>query len=694
MPAIIPYETHEVSNIFCFAALADKQNGTFYTDATGTLPTVSLDGNQYYFIAYHYDTNYIFAMPIKDVKDATLVAACAEVVNTLKEKGYKPTLNITDNQAVRPLKEYLKSEDCAWQFVKSANHCVNATERAIQTFKNHFISGLCSTDGNWPLQLWDTLTLQAVIAMNLLRASRIDPNKSAYHQLHGHKYDWNAHPMAPPGTKAIVYLSLDDRGSWAPRGIDAWCCGPDLDHYRNMRFYVPATKAYRTSGSFDLFPQHCMLPELTPDAHATEVYDELVESIQRIRKQPKKKLLSNMTKALRYLARDKAPIERVADVPHSKGTKTNSEGAPVERMDNPPPITTSTNPTNPQILQTKPRTHQRSTRTNDPGRLPPINDPNACPFTKPGRSCRLQNVEPVPIIPVNEHAPSSTRIPYTSPNIISQEALNHIMACTDHETNEIWLPNAFTLASPTAPINQGNTGNIDIEHFCAPVAHPMTGETISKHRKLMRDAVLGEMWATAFGKEFGNLAQGDDRTGEKGTNAIFVMTPDEILRIPKDRVVTYGRIVVDYRPQKKDPNRVHITTGGNLIQYPGELTTRTADLTTSKILWNSVLNTPGAKFMGIDIKSFYLLAPLERYEYMKMPLSIFPQHVCEQYNLEQHAKEGFVFLEIRGAIYCLPQAGALANKLLRKRLAPAGYYEVAHTPGLWKMCLDQSNSPW
>ena len=55
-----------------------------------------------------------------------------------------------------------------------------------------------------------------------------------------------------------------------------------------------------------------------------------------------------------------------------------------------------------------------------------------------------------------------------------------------------------------------------------------------------------------------------------------------IKNIPKDRVVTYARIVVDYRPQKADPNRVRITAGGNLIQYPGELTTRTTDLRTTK----------------------------------------------------------------------------------------------------------------
>ena len=42
------------------------------------------------------------------------------------------------------------------------------------------------------------------------------------------------------------------------------------------------------------------------------------------------------------------------------------------------------------------------------------------------------------------------------------------------------------------------------------------------------------------------------------------------------------------------------------------------------------------------------------------------------------------YLEIRRTIYGLPQAGILANKQLREKLLPAGYYEVAHTPGLWR----------
>ncbi len=112
-------------------------------------------------------------------------------------------------------------------------------------------------------------------------------------------------------------------------------------------------------------------------------------------------------------------------------------------------------------------------------------------------------------------------------------------------------------------------------HFCAPVIHPVTGESIDKYTTLIRDDRLRDVWQRAFGKEFGNLAQGNDLTGTPFTNTIYVLSHDEICNIPTDRTVTYVRVVVDYRPQKADPNRVRLTAGGTI---------RTAELTTAKIL--------------------------------------------------------------------------------------------------------------
>ena len=137
------------------------------------------------------------------------------------------------------------------------------------------------------------------------------------------------------------------------------------------------------------------------------------------------------------------------------------------------------------------------------------------------------------------------------------------------------------------------------------------------------------------------MAQGDDISGTKGKNYIFVMTHDKIAQMrAKGKKPTYARVVVEFCPQKEDPNRVRITTGGNLIKYLGELTTRTADLTTAKMLWNSVISTDGAKFMGLDIGDFYLETPMEEYEYMIMPLHLFPQHTIDQYKLQENAQNG------------------------------------------------------
>ena len=91
----------------------------------------------------------------------------------------------------------------------------------------------------WSFQLWNTITEQAVITFNTLRTSRINPKKSAYHQLHGKRYDWNRFPLAPPGTRAVLYLDPDNRSSWGTRGIYAWYCGTSNDHYICNKFYVP-----------------------------------------------------------------------------------------------------------------------------------------------------------------------------------------------------------------------------------------------------------------------------------------------------------------------------------------------------------------------------------------------------------------------------------------------------------------------
>ena len=118
---------------------------------------------------------------------------------------------------------------------------------------------------------------------------------------------------------------------------------------------------------------------------------------------------------------------------------------------------------------------------------------------------------------------------------------------------------------------------------------------------------------------------------------MFVMNHNEIKQAYlAKRKFTYAK-VVDHRPQKEDANRIRITAGGNLIKYAGDVSTRTADLCTSKLLWNSVLSTPDAKYMCLDIKNYYLTAALDYFEYMRMPLELFPSWIRKQYDLDNCA---------------------------------------------------------
>ena len=67
-----------------------------------------------------------------------------------------------------------------------------------------------------------------------------------------------------------------------------------------------------------------------------------------------------------------------------------------------------------------------------------------------------------------------------------------------------------------------------------------------------------------------------------------------------------------------------------------------------------------------------------------MPVDLIPPEFMDLYELHDKVKNGYVYMEIQRGMYGLPQSGILANKLLKERLAKDGYYEVKHTPDLFR----------
>ena len=190
---------------------------------------------------------------------------------------------------------------------------------------------------------------------------------------------------------------------------------------------------------------------------------------------------------------------------------------------------------------------------------------------------------------------------------------------------------------------------------------PTTGK-ILEYRDLTKVPELRETWIKSLANEMGRLAQGIRDI--KGTNTIYFIDKSEM---PKDRLqqVTYARIVVGYKPDELEKYRTRVTVGGDRIHCGYDISAPTCSLPTIKLLWNSVLSTPGAKYFTMDISNFYLGTPMEKPEYMRMPLKLMPEEIVKKYNLKELENDGWVYIKIVRGMYGLPQAGKIANELLK-----------------------------
>mmetsp|Transcript_14140 Transcript_14140/g.20198 ORF Transcript_14140/g.20198 Transcript_14140/m.20198 type:complete len:111 (+) Transcript_14140:582-914(+) len=110
-----------------------------------------------------------------------------------------------------------------------------------------------------------------------------------------------------------------------------------------------------------------------------------------------------------------------------------------------------------------------------------------------------------------------------------------------------------------------------------------------------------------------------------------------------------------------------MTLGGDELIYAGDAASSSTNIIETKILINSVLSTKGAKFMSLDIKNFFLITPMQDYEYVAVPVSRVLEEIIHQYNLRPLIHSGKIFCEVRKGMYGLKQAARIAYNLLVKR---------------------------
>jgi hypothetical protein len=216
-----------IAIIFCFGAYACAHTAVVYSDLTRNSPFMSFDGSICFLGMYHYESNAILATPISGLDDLNIFNAYKKSFNKLTSKGFKPKLNVMDNQATKFIKKFLTKEEYKLQLVEPHHHHVNAAKCTIQTFRDAFIAALATTDHDFPLQLWDKLMPQVQNTLIMMRASWIDPAVWAYKILNG-PYDWSRYPLAPLECKAL----------WASCGVDGWYQGPSHNHYQWDIYYI------------------------------------------------------------------------------------------------------------------------------------------------------------------------------------------------------------------------------------------------------------------------------------------------------------------------------------------------------------------------------------------------------------------------------------------------------------------------
>jgi len=196
------------------------------------------------------------------------------VVQLLSKTGCEPNIFILENQCSGELILAFEKSNVAYQKVPPNIRRRNSAERAIQTWKAHFIAGLSTIDPSFPISEWDRLVEQGEINLNILRNARVNPKLSAYAYLCG-VFDYNKTPLASPGIKLVVHQKPDKRGTCQPRGEVGFYTGPALNHYRCVKYFDSKSRREKINDTVTFIPSSIPVPETTTEDFLIQAVDDI-----------------------------------------------------------------------------------------------------------------------------------------------------------------------------------------------------------------------------------------------------------------------------------------------------------------------------------------------------------------------------------------------------------------------------------
>ena len=163
---------------------------------------------------FHADGNLILQQAFKSKSDRHCIAAYNAIMTHLSARGLVVDLQTLDNKASMAYKEAITFKwNAKFQLVPPDMHCQNQAERAICTFKDHFLAILAGVNSAFPQFLWDLLLPQAELTLNLLHQATLNPRISAWELSQG-PFTFNKMPLGLAGCRVLIHAKPATRRSW------------------------------------------------------------------------------------------------------------------------------------------------------------------------------------------------------------------------------------------------------------------------------------------------------------------------------------------------------------------------------------------------------------------------------------------------------------------------------------------------
>jgi hypothetical protein len=464
---------------------------------------------------------------------------------------------------------------------------MNHAEKAIQTFKNHFIAVLYGADSSFPAKQWDRRIKQAVMTLNMCRPSRINPKLSAYQQVWGN-FGFNKTPRAPPGCKVVVHERAMERGAWACHGIVGYYIGPAMKHYRNYNSYIPETRGIRTTNTIEFFPEKVDMPTTSTTDRLARATEDLVAILQQphpatlflqqgtIVNDAMKQLTQIFSPPNRAITENPATTPRVLEtaaasprVDENNNSNNNSNSNQSPRV-----ATTTTTTTTTAIDQLRNRLSTNSARNTarsnrlrtNPVRLQSITDENLPHTINTKIRKKFKNGTLNGIITSYGKEREYDMIEYDDGDSeeLTHKTVEKYIVTADSAIDQLKRLTRSTLQAKTATQNRSTMNKR--KQYAMPVFDETTGKML-EYRHLINhpDPKVRKQWQISSANEFGRTMEGvgknrpeEDRI--KGTDTIHLIKK---CNIPKGKKITYARFVSEIRLQKAEIHRTRLTAGGD-----------------------------------------------------------------------------------------------------------------------------------